>query len=111
MKWNPGSKWRAIPHGRDSTPFTCCPIPGLRCVTIPRFRSAPSRLRVPGYARYIEANAPFIPNYGERWRNADIIASGFVESTVNEVVSKRMVKKQQMQWTKRGAHLLLQART
>jgi hypothetical protein len=48
---------------------------------------------------YIQANAPFIPNYGERWRNDDIIASGFVESAVNEVVSKRMVKKQQMQWT------------
>jgi hypothetical protein len=30
---------------------------------------------------------------------------------VNEVISKRMVKKQQMQWTKRGAHLLLQMRT
>ena len=39
------------------------------------------------------------------------IASAFVESTVNEVVSKRMVKKQQMQWSKRGTHLLLQNRT
>ncbi|HYP66745.1 MAG TPA: ISKra4 family transposase [Thiobacillaceae bacterium] len=60
---------------------------------------------------YIPANERFIPNYGERWRNGDLIAAGFVESTVNEVVSKRMVKKQQMQWTPRGAHLLLQART
>lgn len=60
---------------------------------------------------YIQANAPFIPNYGERWRNGEIIASSFVESTVNQVVSKRMVKKQQMQWSQRGAHLLLQART
>jgi hypothetical protein len=33
------------------------------------------------------------------------------ESTVNQVISKRFVKKQQMQWTKRGAHLLLQVRT
>jgi hypothetical protein len=30
---------------------------------------------------------------------------------VNQVVSKRMVKKQQMRWTLRGAHLLLQVRT
>ena len=60
---------------------------------------------------YIEANESRIPNYGERWRNDDIIASAFVESAVNEVVSKRMVKKQQMQWSKRGAHLLLQTRT
>jgi hypothetical protein len=34
-----------------------------------------------------------------------------VESTVNYVVSKRMVKKQQMKWSQRGAHLLLQIRT
>jgi hypothetical protein len=30
-------------------------------------------------------------------------------STINQVVSRRFVKKQQMQWTPRGAHLLLQA--
>lgn len=38
------------------------------------------------------------------------IATGFVESTVNQVVSKRFCKKQQMQWSKRGAHLLLHTR-
>jgi len=37
--------------------------------------------------------------------------TGFVESTINQVVSKRLVKKQQMQWTPAGAHLLLQVRT
>ena len=30
---------------------------------------------------------------------------------MNEVVTKRMVKKQQMQWSQKGAHYLLQART
>jgi lysophospholipase L1-like esterase len=34
-----------------------------------------------------------------------------VESTINQVVSRRFVKKQQMQWTLKGAHLLLQMRT
>jgi hypothetical protein len=38
------------------------------------------------------------------------VSTGFVESTVNQVISKRFCKKQQMQWTKRGAHLLLQTR-
>jgi hypothetical protein len=60
---------------------------------------------------YIRNNAGFIPNYGERYHQGERISTGFVESTVNQVVSKRMVKKQQMQWTKRGAHLLLQIRT
>ena len=44
-------------------------------------------------------------------RNGEKIASGFVESAINQVVSKRMVKKQQMGWSQRGAHLLLQIRT
>jgi hypothetical protein len=63
------------------------------------------------FATYIERNGGFIPNYGERYRNGERISTGFVESTVNYVVSKRMVKKQQMRWSQRGAHLLLQIRT
>jgi len=60
---------------------------------------------------YIQRNQAMIPNYDERWRNGEAISSAFVESAVNQVMSKRMVKKQQMRWTKRGAHLLLQVRT
>ena len=60
---------------------------------------------------YIMNNAANIPNYGERYRYGERISTGFVESTVNQVVSKRFVKKQQMRWTRRGAHLLLQVRT
>lgn len=63
------------------------------------------------FSRYIGTNQDFIPNYGERYRYGETISTAFVESTVNWVVSKRMVKKQQMRWTKRGAHLLLQTRT
>jgi hypothetical protein len=60
---------------------------------------------------YIANNADFIPNYRDRYYYGERISTGFVESTVNQVVSKRMVKKQQMRWTKKGAHLLLQVRT
>jgi hypothetical protein len=42
-------------------------------------------------------NRHVIPNDGERYHNGEAIAMGFVESTVNEVVSKRCCKKQQMQ--------------
>ena len=59
---------------------------------------------------YIERNRTFIPNYGERYRCGERISTGFVESTVNQVISRRFCKKQQMQWTKRGTHLLLQTR-
>ncbi len=60
---------------------------------------------------YITANEGFIPNYGDRYRYGEVISTAFVESTVNQVISKRFVKKQQMRWTKKGAHLLLQVRT
>jgi hypothetical protein len=59
---------------------------------------------------YIANNAALIVNYGERYRNGERISTAFVESTINQVVSKRMVKQQQMQWTPAGAHLLLQVR-
>ena len=60
---------------------------------------------------YIRNNQEFIPNFGERRRQGETISTAFVESTINQVVSRRFVKKQQMQWTLRGAHLLLQTRT
>ena len=66
--------------------------------------------KVEEFQSYIEKNTNFIPNYGERYRCGERIASSFVESTVNQVVSKRFVKKQQMRWSKKGAHLLLQVR-
>ncbi len=59
---------------------------------------------------YINANQTFIVNYGDRYRNGETISSAFVESTVNEVVSKRFEKKQSMRWTKEGTHRLLQVR-
>jgi hypothetical protein len=59
---------------------------------------------------YIMANEDFIPNYGDRYRYGEVISTAFVESTVNQVISKRFVKKRQMRWTKKGAHLLLQVR-
>ena len=71
----------------------------------PRLVKALSELRT-----YIGNNRHLIPNDGERYRHGEAIATGFVESTVNEVVSKRCCKKQQMQWSKEGAHVLLQTR-
>ena len=63
------------------------------------------------FSSYIEANQNFIPNYGDRYRHGEKISTAFAESAVNQVVSKRMVKKQQMRWTESGAHNLLQIRT
>jgi hypothetical protein len=56
-------------------------------------------------------NQHAIANYGDSYRHGETISTSFTESAVNQVVSKRMLKLQQMRWSKRGAHLLLQART
>ena len=63
------------------------------------------------FQTYIENNSHLITNYGEKWRYGETISTAFVESTINEAVVKRMVKKQQMQCTCTGAHYLIQTRT
>jgi hypothetical protein len=76
------------------------------CPNLPKLIQA-----VQDFSHYIHANHAFIPNYGDRYRYGEKITTGFVESAVNQVLSKRFVKRQQMRWTKKGAHLLLQVRT
>lgn len=63
------------------------------------------------FRTYITTNQSFLVNYGDRYRNGETISSAFVESTVNEIISKRFAKKQQMRWTKKGAQQLLQVRS
>jgi hypothetical protein len=78
-------------------------------------KEKPNLEKVQGYVdefkTYIENNADFIVNYGERYRAGERISTAFTESAVNYVVNKRFSKKQQMQWSQAGAHLLLQTRT
>jgi hypothetical protein len=62
------------------------------------------------FFNYINNNINILVNYGERWRQGKRISTSFVESLVNNFVSKRFCKKQQMQWGKEGAHLLIQVR-
>lgn len=63
------------------------------------------------FQTYIASNSASLINYGERYRSGERISSAFVEATVNAAISKRFAKKQQMQWSRIGAHLLLQTRT
>jgi hypothetical protein len=70
-----------------------------------------ARTAIREFRVYIASNEASQINYGERYRSGERIPSAFVEATVNAVISKRFAKKQQMQWSRRGAHLLLQTRT
>jgi F0F1-type ATP synthase membrane subunit a len=48
--------------------------------------------------------------YGKRYRAGQRISTGFVESAVNEIVAKRMVKKQQMRWNRHTVQSFLEVR-
>lgn len=50
----------------------------------------------------------YLVNYGARWRKGLLISGSIGERAVNEVVSLRMAKKQQMRWSDEGAHCLAQ---
>ncbi|BCG05222.1 hypothetical protein PPGU19_097900 (plasmid) [Paraburkholderia sp. PGU19] len=50
--------------------------------------------RLEEFIGYLENNQRFIVNYGDRYRHGEPITSSFVESAVNQVVSKRFVKRQ-----------------
>ncbi len=49
---------------------------------------------------YLEANRATLVNYAARRRRGEPISTAFVESAVNEIVSRRMTKKQQMRWNR-----------
>ena len=69
------------------------------------------RKGVDEFRTYVRRNAHTIPNYAERHRYGERVSTAFAESTVNAVVGKRFAKRQQMRWSKRGAHLMLQTRS
>jgi hypothetical protein len=59
---------------------------------------------------YIRSNRTALVDYGARYRAGRRVSTSLAESAVNSLVSKRMVKNQQMRWSPSGAHLILQVR-
>jgi len=106
LKWN---LW----HGNVRRALEIVDELSCEVMSIPHgSESKPKLLRMlREFGGYIDANRAFIPNYGNRWRNDEAISTAFAESAANQIVSRRFVKKQQMRWTERGTHHLLQVRT
>jgi len=76
--------------------------------TYPRYNKLQAALTE--VINYLDRNRDFIVNYGEDYRTGRAISTSFIESMVNSLLGKRFSKKQHMQWTPKGAHLLLQLR-
>jgi len=43
-------------------------------------------------------NVDSMPDHCKRYRAGQRMSTGFVESAVNEIIAKRMVKKQRLRW-------------
>jgi hypothetical protein len=86
----------------------------LQILTRPSAKAKPVaaslRKRIREFLTYLQNNADSMPDYSQRWHAGLRISSAFAESTVNQVIDKRMSKSQQMRWAPQSAHDLLQVR-
>ena len=60
---------------------------------------------------YLERNQGALVQYAARRRRGEPISTAFVESSVNEIIAKRMNKKQQMRWNRATVQPFLDVRT
>jgi len=60
---------------------------------------------------YLERNQGMLVPYAARRRRGEPISTAFVESAINEIVAKRMNKKQQMRWNRTTVQPFLDVRT
>jgi hypothetical protein len=60
---------------------------------------------------YLERNQDALVHYAARHRRGEPISTAFVESAVNEIVARRMNKKQQMRWNRTTVQPFLDVRT
>jgi hypothetical protein len=69
------------------------------------------RRRLRDFRRFLHQNRYSLPCYAIRYRYGMPISTATTESTVNQVISRRMVKHQQMRWSRDGAQRVLDVRT
>jgi hypothetical protein len=87
----------------------CRPEPSQK---LPNFVLNPVRLTVPSeLLGYLERSQDALVHYSARRRRDEPISTAFVESAVNEIVAKRMNKKQQMRWNRMTVQRFLDVRT
>jgi Transposase len=60
---------------------------------------------------YLGRNQDTLVHYAARRRRGEPISTAFVESAVNEIIAKRMNKKQQMRWNRTTVQSFLDVRT
>ena len=60
---------------------------------------------------YLQRNQKYIVNYQQRKKAGLPFTSTIAESSVNEIINTRQKNNKKMQWSREGAHNVLQIRT
>ena len=68
------------------------------------------RSKLKGLKDYLENNRDYLVNYSERKKANQIFTSQVAESHIDCLINERHKRKQKMQWTREGAHNVLQIR-
>ena len=61
--------------------------------------------------KYLTLNRKYLVNYKEKHETQQPYTSSAIESSVEQIINDRHKKKQKAQWTRQGAHTVLQIRT
>lgn len=73
-------------------------------------RARQARYRLSDALVYLEANIESLIDYRRYKRMGRRISTGFVESSINRVIGRRMCKGQHMRWSREGADGMVQVR-
>ena len=66
--------------------------------------------KVQGLHDYLKRNLPYLVNYDERDKSGKTYTSQVAESHIDSIINTRHKRKRKMQWTRLGAHNVLQIR-
>jgi len=75
-----------------------------------RHTTGDNKSKINGIYLYINRNKEFITNYSAKAKNQLPYTSQVAESTVEHLINDRHKRNQKMQWTRKGAHNVLQIR-
>ena len=68
------------------------------------------RSKLKGLQDYLKKNLDYLVNYAEREKTNQVFTSQLAESHIDAIINARHKRKQKMQWTREGAHNVLQIR-
>ena len=98
-----GVKWK-LWHGKSDEALTKLELLMTNVTT------STKRKKLEGLYKYLEGNKDYLVNYEEREREGKTYTSQVAESHIDTLINDRHKRKQKMQWTREGAHNVLQIR-